>query len=217
MPCDPCHPHETPDYRQIVDRTIALFSVYTGATLSFFVKDFLFSDKNIQTYHGLDWLSYWGTWCSLAVVALLLRYIIGSAAHLNYTYVAKTKVISGNTVTTAPKSANLCQLFIDLLFVIVFGILALLLTRSIGSVDILMRHAIYFIIVGLVWSVLALPRSSTGFLIPGTWIAIDIAQIAGTVLILHFVPGELRQAVILGVAYLIFLFLDLYFVVRYMS
>lgn len=114
MPFDPCHPHAMPDYKQIVEKTLALFAVYTGATLSFFFKDFLFSKQNLATYHGLGWLSYWGTWCSLAVVALLLRYIVGSAAHLNYVYVAKTAVTGGNTVTTPPKSDNLCLLFVDL-------------------------------------------------------------------------------------------------------
>jgi hypothetical protein len=42
-----CRPHDRPDLKQIVDRTMALFAVYTGATLSFFVKDFLFSDAPI--------------------------------------------------------------------------------------------------------------------------------------------------------------------------
>ena len=48
-----CTPHDRPDLKQIVDRTMALFAVYTGATLSFFVKDFLFSDKNLDKYTGL--------------------------------------------------------------------------------------------------------------------------------------------------------------------
>jgi hypothetical protein len=216
MPFDPCHPHATPDYRQIVEKTLALFAIYTGATLSFFFKDFLFSKQNLAAYHGLDWLSYWGTWCSLAVVALLLRYIVGSAAHLNYAYVGKAAISGSNAAPTAAKSNNFCLLFIDLLFLVVFGILALLLTQSTDSVAILMRHAIYFIAVGFVWSVLALPRS-TSPLIPGTWIAIDIVQIAGTLLVLYFIPGELAQAIVLGLAYLVFLFLDLYFIVRYMS
>jgi hypothetical protein len=54
-----CSPNDNPDLKQIVDRTIALFAVYTGATLSFFVKDFLFSDENLEKYVGLtDWLHY---------------------------------------------------------------------------------------------------------------------------------------------------------------
>jgi hypothetical protein len=223
MPCDLCRPHTDPDYKQIVEKSLALFAIYTGATLTFFVKDFLFSDKNLQAYHGLTWLTYWGSWCSLAVVALLLRYIVGSAAHLNHTYVAKTEVVGGATVTTAPRSNNLCLLFVDLVFLIVFGILAVLLTRSTGSLADLMLHAIYLVSAGFVWSLFALPRNAGTLVwhgwpkIPLVWLGLDGGQIVWTLFVLCVIPGELTQAVILGVTYLIMLFFDLYFVVRYMS
>jgi hypothetical protein len=223
MPCNLCQPHQTPDYKQIVEKTLALFGVYTGATLTFFIKDFLFSDKNLQTYHDLTWLTYWGTWGSLAVIALLLRYIVGSAAHLNYTYVAKTSVADGNTATTGPLSKNLCLLFIDLVFLIVFGILAVLLTRSNVSLADLMWHAIYFTMAGFVWSLLALFRPAGTMVwhgwptIPLVWLGLDGGQIVWTLFVLYVVPGELTQAVVLGVTYLLLLFFDFFFVVRYMS
>jgi hypothetical protein len=112
-----CQPNDNPDLKQIIDRTMALFAVYTGATLSFFVKDFLFSAENLKKYTTLaDWLQYWGFWISLAVVALLLRYILGSACHLNQVYIAKTtqKIDNNKIVTDAQtlRSANICWLFV---------------------------------------------------------------------------------------------------------
>jgi hypothetical protein len=37
-------PGAEPDFKQIVDKSLVLFGVFTGATLSFYVKDFLLAD-----------------------------------------------------------------------------------------------------------------------------------------------------------------------------
>jgi len=222
-----CQPTGSPNFTQIVDKTIALFAIYTGATLSFFVKDFLFSDNNLKTIHGLyGWSHYWGSWVVLAVVALLLRYIVGSAAHLNHTYIPKQKIstvtINGNEITrivtddTTYKSKSLCLLFVDLLFLIVFGILVVFITRATDSVSVLVGIAILFIAAGFIWSSLALFRTNQRA-IAQKWLLVDGVQILFTVGIIYLLSDELAQAVILGILYLIFLFADLYFIVRWTS
>lgn len=45
---DILQPSATPDFKQIVEKTLAVFAVFTGATLTFYVKDFLFSEPNRQ-------------------------------------------------------------------------------------------------------------------------------------------------------------------------
>jgi hypothetical protein len=221
-----CRPHARPDLKQIVDRTMALFAVYTGATLSFFVKDFLFSDANLNTYGELsDWLHYWGFWVSLAVVSLLLRYILGSASHLNHVYIAKpAQRIDGNRIVTDTenqvlRSANICWLFVDILFLIAFGILAVLITRATGSVAVVMMHCVYFIVAGMLWSLLAAVyrANEDERLIAIIWLFVDFGQIVLTLIILALPIGELWQAVILGVSYLLFLWFDLYSLVRWMA
>jgi len=220
-----CSPNDNPDLKQIVDRTIALFAVYTGATLSFFVKDFLFSDENLEKYVGLtDWLHYWGFWISLAVVALLLRYIVGSASHLNYVYIAKTtqKINPENKIVTDTqvlRSTNICWLFVDILFLIAFGILAVLITRATDSVAVVMTHSIYFIVAGMVWSLLALlfRSSQQERFIAAVWLGVDFGQIVWTLVILATPLDQLSQAVILGISYLLFLWFDLYSLVRWMA
>jgi len=42
-----------PDFKQIVEKSLALFGVFTGATLSFYVKDFLLMDKDVQGFKEL--------------------------------------------------------------------------------------------------------------------------------------------------------------------
>jgi hypothetical protein len=76
-----------PDFKQIVEKSLALFGVFTGATLSFYIGDFLFANKLPPDFTGYP---FWSRACLVAaVIALLLRYIVGSAVHLNLMYVPK--------------------------------------------------------------------------------------------------------------------------------
>jgi hypothetical protein len=221
--CDP-HSAGTPDIKQVVDRILAFFSVYTGAVLTFFVKDFLFAADNIKLYPNIsDWLDYWGLWITLAVVALLLRYILGTAAHLNYTYIAKNQqIIKRDIIQTSInpatyKSRSVCWLFFDLLFIIVFGILVMLITRATDTVSVIMWHALYFLFGGFVWSVIAAFARKNERRIGVMWMIVDGLQIVLTLAVLGAPFTEFAQAVILGSIYVLFLFADLYCIVRWSS
>jgi hypothetical protein len=217
-----CKPLTEPDFKQIVDKALALFAVYTGATLSFFVKDFLFSDANLKAFHDLgDWLQYWGLYATVAVVALLLRYIIGSAVHLNFTYVPRTTQRvpndGGDIVSTKTyRSTSVCQIFVDLLFLILFGILAVFITRRADNIHVLMWDSVYFVSAGFLWSLLALPRPENRA-IGKSWLKVDGIQIFLTIAIIFLPIGELGQAIVLGATYLAFLFVDCSYMVKKMS
>ena len=206
-----CKPLTEPDFKQIVDKALALFAVYTGATLSFFVKDFLFSDANLKAFHDLgDWLQYWGLYAAVAVVALLLRYIIGSAVHLNFTYVPRTTQRVPNdggdiVATKTYGSTSVCQIFVDLLFLILFGILAVFITRRADNIHVLMWDSVYFVSAGFLWSLLARVGSRS------------TAYIFLTIAITFLPIDELGQAIVLGPTYLVFLFVDCSYMVRKMS
>jgi hypothetical protein len=224
-----CNPNQKPDFKLIVDRAVAVFAVYTGATLSFYVKDFLFTKENLHNFHGIwDWASYWGSWAVIAVVALLLRYIIGSAVHLNRTYVPKeTQKVQGNLLVGVPKapllyqvnltilteknyqSTSLCWLFFDILFLIVFGILAFFITSS-ATLEQLMWRSIYFMAGGLVWSLVAAACRKHDKVIATEWILIDVAQIALTLGLISWSVAPIYKALPLTLIYLACLFADLY-------
>jgi hypothetical protein len=228
MPTTRCSPNEKPDFKLIVDRAVAVFGVYTGATLSFYVKDFLFSPKNLAHFHGIwDWATYWGSWAVIAVVALLLRYIIGSAVHLNRTYVPKeTQTVQGNFVIAPPdantrqvnltvsvekayQSTSLCWLFVDILFLIVFGILAFFITSS-ADIEQLMWRSIYFMAGGFVWSAVAWKWRTQDAVIATEWIWIDLVQTALTFILICISAAPIYKAVPLTLLYLVCLFADLY-------
>ena len=160
------------------------------------------------------------------MVALLLRYILGSASHLNHVYIPKAKQLidDENRIVTdpesqIPRSANICWLFVDVLFLIAFGILAVLITRSTDSVRVIMVHCVYFVLAGAIWSLIAVwfRTNEQEQLIAAVWFFVDLGQIVWTLIILSLPIGELWQAGILGVTYLLFLWFDLYSLVRWMA
>ncbi|MCC2111549.1 MAG: hypothetical protein KDJ16_05905 [Hyphomicrobiales bacterium] len=215
-----------PDFGPIVDNAISLFAVYTGATLTFFVKDFLFADDAKRGYSNMpDVIGDWKLYAALAVAALLLRYIVGSAAHLRYTYIAKTtsRIHDGKTIVEerGQVPSGIHYLFIDMMFLIVFGILAMMITINTESPERLMWSMIYLVSAGAVWSVLALARSrEEAFAI--AWLGIDVAQIITIAVILNlpgWIPaaGEMTQAVLLCITFLGFLFVDMKIVTEMIS
>lgn len=212
-----CNPNQEPDFKLIVDRAVAVFAVYTGATLSFYVKDFLFTKDNLHAFHGVrDWASYWGSWALVAVVALLLRYIIGSAVHLNRTYVPKeTQHIKDNIieVTKTYQSTSLCWLFFDILFLIVFGILAFFITSS-ATIEQLMWRSIYFMAGGLIWAFVASACRKPDKVIATEWLVIDTAQIGLTFILICLNVAPIYKAVPLTLIYLVCLFADLYILAK---
>jgi hypothetical protein len=202
---------DKPDFKFIVDRTIAVFAVYTGATLTFFVKDFLFSRNNLETIDFCGWATYWGSWVVIAVIALLLRYIVGSAVQLNRAYVPKESLtINGPAIKTVKSydSKSVCWLFFDMLFLIAFGIIAFFLTTG-TTIDGFMWRAICFVAGGFTWSLIAVAFSRGSPKVAKAWLWIDGIQIVFTLWLLYLDLGDLTKSVILAIFYLLFLFADL--------
>jgi hypothetical protein len=99
-----------PDCKQIVENSLALFGVFTGVTLSFYIRDFLFGDK---IPWGFRDFSLWERGLMTAsVISLLLRYIVGSAVHLTATHVPKVtttiKKIGGKQVSGSVNGSRQC-------------------------------------------------------------------------------------------------------------
>jgi len=169
-----------PDFKQLVEKSLALFGVFTGVTLSFYIKDFLFGD-NIPVGF-LDFSVYGRILISASVIALLLRYIVGSAVHLNATYVAKvtTRIVNNVLVEEKqPKSEELGWLFFDIVFLVAFGLLAVVIIYS-ADMDKFLLHSAAFIAVGLAWSAIAFCWREGDRPVAARWLAIDGFQLAVT-------------------------------------
>jgi hypothetical protein len=95
----------------------------------------------------------------------------------------------------------------------------MLITRATDSVAVVMTHSIYFIVAGMVWSLLALlfRSSQQERFIAAVWLGVDFGQIVWTLVMLATPLDQLSQAVILGISYLLFLWFDLYSLVRWMA
>jgi hypothetical protein len=218
-----------PDFKEIVDKSLVLFGVFTGATLSFYVKDFLLADKDLAGFNGF---SVSARACLVAaVIALLLRYIVGSASHLNATYVPKVttshKVIFGTDAAGNPvaevvssehrelASASLRWLFFDIAFLVLFGIVAVFIIQA-SNLEQFMWSASLFVAVGFVWGVFAyFCRSSRDVLFAKRWMAIDIVQVAITVALIYSLRwgwfgdhGNTFVPAILAAVYVFCLFID---------
>ena len=201
-----------PDFKQIVEKSLALFGVFTGVTLSFYIKDFLFGDKIPDGFKDFSVGSR--ILISASAIALLLRYIVGSAVHLNATYVAKiTTTIETREDSCIlvehkqPKSERLDWLFFDIVMLVGFGLLAVYIIYSIDLEEFLKRSA-EFIGVGLVWSVIALAWRPGDMAVAQRWCVIDGGQLIVTA-VLYVAPlGDFWKTLVLAALYIFCLFLD---------
>ena len=197
-----------PDFKQIVEKSLALFGVFTGVTLSFYIKDFLFGDNILAGFRGFSKMDR--ALISASVISLLLRYIVGSAVHLNATYVAKvtTRIVNNVLVEEKqPKSENLRWLFFDLLILVIFGLLAVYIIYSPNLQEFLWRSAI-FILVGLFWSVVALAVRRGDRPIAARWAVIDGFQFLLTLGLYEASCSDSGKISWLAIIYIGFLFVD---------
>jgi hypothetical protein len=219
-----CDWNAQPDFKQIVEKSLTLFGVFTGVTLSFYIKDFLFA---VDPPHGFREFPTWSrVLIAVAVIALLLRYIIGSAVHLNSTYVAKVvTTIRQTSLDGMPvrmfavdeaksmKSERLGWLFFDMLMLIAFGMFAVSITYAFDFDDIIWR-SIWFILVGLGWSGIAALYRPLDQEIAERWLVIDLVQLGIMAALLMFSWPATVKAVILAAVNVLCLFLDLAVVSR---
>jgi hypothetical protein len=196
-----------PDFKQIVEKSLALFGVFTGVTLSFYIKDFLFGDNILVGF--LDFSVYGRILISASVISLLLRYIVGSAVHLNATYVKVVTKIENNVLVEEkrPKSEKLRWLFFDLLILVIFGLLAVYIIYSPDLEEFLWRSAI-FILVGLLWSLVALALRSGDRPVAARWTVIDGLQLLVTLGLYEASWSDFNKTWVLAVIYIACLFLD---------
>jgi hypothetical protein len=204
----------TPDFKQLVEKSLALFGVFTGVTLSFYIKDFLFGD-NIPVGF-LDFSIFDRVLISACVIGLLLRYIVGSAVHLNATYVAKvTTRIENNVLVESkePKSRSMWWLFCDISFLVAFGLLAVVIIYS-ADMDKFLLHSAAFIGFGLAWSVIAFIWRPGDGPIAIRWVVIDGFQLAVTLSLYAADLSDSHKTWALTFIYGACLFLDFWVVSR---
>jgi uncharacterized membrane protein (DUF485 family) len=223
-------PAKSPDYKQIVEKSISLFAVFTGATLSFYIGDFLFANKLPDEFMAFP---FWSRACLVAaVIALLLRYIVGSAVHLNLMYVPKARpefveIIERDDAghelryfairePTEPESTSLWRLFFDLVVLVVFGILAVSIIHA-RDLQEFLSLAAWFVFAGFLWGVFAFLLRPEDREIAKRWMVIDIVQAAVTVILLIGVWhgwDKLPTTAVLAALYVFFLLVDLAVVSR---
>jgi hypothetical protein len=205
-----------PDFKQLVEKSLALFGVFTGVTLSFYIKDFLFGD-NIPVGF-LDFSIFARVLISASVIALLLRYIVGSAVHLNATYVAKVTTKIENEVlveSKEPKSRSMWWLFVDISFLVAFGLLAVVIIYS-SDLDKFLWNSATFIGVGLAWSLIALIGRPGDRAVAARWTVIDGFQLAVTLGLYYYAAtwSDFDKTRALAAIYGVCLFLDFWVVSR---
>jgi len=142
----------------------------------------------------------------IATIALLLRFIVGSAIHLNLCYVVE------------PRSKMSVMLFKDLAFLIVFGLLAIFMIKAGDDVPAFATRSLLFVLVGSIWSLLDLiaraRQTAAGekSLFSVWWLLIDLAQLGAILLIYNKIDDTWWQAFWLAGAFAVALYLDMWVV-----
>lgn len=129
---------KAPDFDDAVKVILATFTVFTGLALT----RFLILPATGSTAIDIGDLRDWRWWAFFALVTLLLRYLIGSAIHLNATYGGEP-----------PHSLSVILLFKDLMFLVFFGIVALYIMEAANPSD-FVRRAMFFVAAGFAWSII---------------------------------------------------------------
>jgi hypothetical protein len=124
-----------PKFNDVVAAILATFAVFTALALTNFLAPSNGPAIDITAIHGWRW------WAFFTLVALLMRYIIGSALHLNYVYAGER-----------PRSASVAMLFKDLMFLVLFGMLAYYIVEA-GNAAHFIRRAMLFVLAGFAWSI----------------------------------------------------------------
>jgi nucleoside 2-deoxyribosyltransferase len=192
------------DFSQSVDVILVTFSVLVGVSLADFFDDT--KDKLPEHVHD---------WAFLMLVALLLRYLVGSAIHLKHAY------------RTAPNFKHSASAFLflkDIVFLIAFGLIAIKITHSVKLFHFWQQITI-FIGISLLWSVtdpifrkIWEPSALQGRPLWEIWTTIDTAQFAVTLIVYICSKHDLyRVVVILTFVYAVFFFLDLAALLRIMA
>jgi len=216
-------PTSPPDFEQFVKAVLATFAVFAGFVFSSYFREDLVLAEFKGWLGWVVWFGQWRFWGLFALMALPLRYIMGSAVHLTFMYVP----VKTDGQAARSRSESVVLLFKDLVFLVAFGVIAMSIANAAktdrGSIEVFMQRAMLF--VAAEWSLLdaalrglwarCWPNEGPGYfwLI---WSALDLAQFFATWLILAHMQmtNPLRGMVILAAVYAVFLLLDMAALVR---
>jgi hypothetical protein len=231
----------SPDFEQTVRVILTIFAVFTGFAIGKAVEAVAgriaippgdaslgFPPDALVVFAGrVAGDSYF--WALIALLALMLRFLIGSAIHLNDTYVKKVGE------PEARVSQFFSFLFKDLIFLVAFGIVALLIAKTVTidksadpkapfEVREFAFGAMLFLLCGLLWSAFDiairwLARNKPAHEWPGIgaykiWPALDASQLGLTWLYIWWAAptwwghDERTQLMWLALLYVGYLFLD---------
>lgn len=199
-----------PDFENVVKVVLSTFAVFVGFTINEYLRKITIGD-----------FAHWQFWSFIALAALLLRYIIGSSVHLNYVYVQKIPAV----VPPRSRSRSVFMLFKDLCFLVIFGMIAVNITKA-NTLDDFVDRTLLFVLAGLAWSLLDLirfalasaawwndPHEKPGKMV-GLWILLDVVLLVIVYGIDSCFGDELTRAAMIAILYVIFLLLNLLAIVR---
>jgi len=156
-------------FEDAVRAILTTFGVFTGVVIKSAIDKIHYPESS-SLLAIFQILTNFHVFICLATVALLLRFIIGSAVHLNLCYV------------TEPRSKMPIMLFKDVAFLIVFGLIAVSMINAGDNVAGFAIRATWFIAAGILWSavdrLVRIGRSGgEKSLASPCWVAIDVAQL----------------------------------------
>jgi len=191
------------DFSKSVDVILVTF----GALVAISLTDFFDEKKNKAFTDDVRF------WAILALLALLLRFIVGSAVHLNRTY--------NRTPQNPADYANSPSILLflkDIGFLIAFGIVAILITHSATFLHFLQKSAT-FVALSLAWSLLDAVIHWFGYASDEPpfyviWVPIDAAQLLLIFCVYPLQHDPLLGAIALAVICISFTLVDLFLTIR---
>lgn len=198
--------HSKKAFEDTVRAIVTTFGVFTGFAIKSAIDGIHFPTAP-SWWAFLSTLDDFHLFVCIATVALLLRFIVGSAVHLNLCYVVE------------PRSKKPFMLFKDLAFLVIFGLCAIYMIKACDvnacSVPAFATRASLFILVGLIWSAVdGLVRSQQTdpgekTLFSGPWIGIDALQLGLILFVLYAIHDPWWQSVFLAVGFAFALYGDM--------
>lgn len=191
------------DFVQPVAVVLQTFAVLVGISLT----DFFDESKN-KLPEGLQ------PWAFVALMALLLRFIIGSAVHLNFAYGERA---DGHGHKLGPRLPSIVLFLKDLAFLVAFGYLAIKISHSRNFVHFLQFSA-WFVTTALLWCITdPLARGAVlkakglqvklGYLWV-RWALLDLGQLAATGAVALVIGRDVAGAILVALVYAICLCVD---------
>jgi hypothetical protein len=184
---------------------LTTFGVFTGFAIktAFDITRIKLPDVSPSWFGFLKLLCDVNVFTGIAVIALLLRFILGSAVHLNLVYASH------------PRDKRFVMLFKDLGFLVVFGLFAVLMIEAQSVAEFGIR-ASWFIAVGTIWSLVDLAIRKSRFAGPaktsfsGSWMGIDAAQLVLILGVSCLGDHDLARSIILAVGFTLALLGDMW-------